>query len=114
MEFMLTMKGIEVNPNKCQAIIKSRNPFSVNKVQQLTGHLVVLTCFLSCAGNKAFHLFATLKKKDKFQWIRLYDEDLYSLKVFLKIPQLLTCQKAGTPLYLYKYVSNRTMRFVLV
>jgi hypothetical protein len=35
--FMLTRRGIEVNPEKCQAIINMRSPTSVKEVQQLTG-----------------------------------------------------------------------------
>ncbi|MCI91270.1 hypothetical protein A2U01_0112564, partial [Trifolium medium] len=35
--FMLTNRGIEVNPKKCQGIIDIRSPTSVKEVQQLTG-----------------------------------------------------------------------------
>ncbi|MCH91574.1 gag-pol polyprotein [Trifolium medium] len=34
--FMLTNRGIEANPEKCQAIIDMRSPTSVKEVQQLT------------------------------------------------------------------------------
>ncbi|MCI55802.1 hypothetical protein A2U01_0077053, partial [Trifolium medium] len=61
---MLTSRGIEANPEKCQAIIDMRSPTSVKEVQQLTGRIAALSRFLSCAGEKAFHFFATLKKSE--------------------------------------------------
>ncbi|PNX71103.1 hypothetical protein L195_g026974, partial [Trifolium pratense] len=66
--FMLTNRGIEANPEKCQAIIDMRSPSSVKEVQQLTGKIVVLSRFLSCAGEKAFHFFTSLKKSERFSW----------------------------------------------
>ncbi|MCI34583.1 gag-pol polyprotein, partial [Trifolium medium] len=48
--FMLTNRGIEANPEKCQAIIDMRSPTSVKEVQQLTGRITALSRFLSCAG----------------------------------------------------------------
>ncbi|MCI27304.1 hypothetical protein A2U01_0048502 [Trifolium medium] len=60
--FMLTNRGIEANPEKCQAIIDMRSPNSVKEVQQLTGRIVALSRFLSCAGEKAFHFFVTLSE----------------------------------------------------
>lgn len=65
--FILAKRGIEANPNKCQATIDMRSPFNVKEVKQLTGHLFTISRFLSCVGDKGFHLFATLKKKEKFE-----------------------------------------------
>ncbi|GAU32151.1 hypothetical protein TSUD_68220 [Trifolium subterraneum] len=59
--FLLTNRGIEANPEKCQAIIDMRSPTSVKEVQQITGRIAALSRFLSCAREKAFHFFATLK-----------------------------------------------------
>jgi len=59
--FLLTSRGIEANPDKCQAIMRS--PCSIKEVQQLTGRLATLSRFLSCAGDKAFAFFASIKKK---------------------------------------------------
>jgi len=64
--FLLTSRGIEANPDKCQAIINIRSPCNVKKVQQLTRRLAALSRFLSCAGDKAFAFFASIKKKEKF------------------------------------------------
>lgn len=34
--FMLTSRGIEANPDKCEAILAMRSPTSIKEVQQLT------------------------------------------------------------------------------
>jgi hypothetical protein len=57
---MLTSRGIEANPDKCQAIIDMRSPTSVKEVQRLTGRIAALSRFLSCAREKSFHLFSTV------------------------------------------------------
>lgn len=51
---MLTNRGIEANPDKCRAILEMQSPSYPKEVQQLTGRLAALSCFLSCAGEKAF------------------------------------------------------------
>jgi hypothetical protein len=66
--FMLTNRGIEANPEKCQAIINMRSPTKVKEVQQLTGRIAALSRFLSCASERAFHFFASLKKGKRFTW----------------------------------------------
>ncbi|MCI90323.1 gag-pol polyprotein, partial [Trifolium medium] len=40
--FLLTHRGIEANPKKCQAINDMRSPTSVKEVQQLTGRIAAL------------------------------------------------------------------------
>nr|KYP65748.1 Retrovirus-related Pol polyprotein from transposon opus [Cajanus cajan] len=41
--FMITSRGIEANPEKCQAIIQMQSPQTVKEVQRLTGRLVSLS-----------------------------------------------------------------------
>lgn len=50
--FMLTIRGIEVKPKKCQAIVKMRSPVSFKEVQQLTWCFTALSRFLSYAMTK--------------------------------------------------------------
>jgi len=52
--FMLTERGIEANLDKCDAIIGMRSPTNIKEVQQLTGHMVALSCFPSASGDKGY------------------------------------------------------------
>ncbi|XP_025637320.1 uncharacterized protein [Arachis hypogaea] len=44
--FMLTSRGIEANPEKCEAILKMSSPKTIKEVQQLAGRVAALSRFL--------------------------------------------------------------------
>jgi len=68
--FLLTERGIEVNPEKCVAIISMRSPISVKEVQQLIGRMVALSRFVSAGGDKGHPYFQCLKRNNRFVWAR--------------------------------------------
>jgi hypothetical protein len=111
---MLTNRGIEANPDKCQAIIDMRSPTSIKEVQQLTGRIAALSRFLSCAGEKAFHFFSTLRKSERFVWSPQCEEAFQNLKVFLASPPILTRPEKDNTLYLYLAVSDKALSSALV
>lgn len=112
--FLLTKKGIEANPDKCQAIINMRNPCIIREVQQLTGRLAALSRFLSCSGDKAFAFFTTIKKKEEFEWNQECDEAFSRIKYFLTTPPILHRPTKGAILFLYLLVSENALSSVLV
>ncbi|CAJ2644717.1 unnamed protein product [Trifolium pratense] len=112
--FMLTSRGIEANPEKCRAIIDMRSPTSVKEVQTLTGRIAALSRFLSCAGEKGFHFFASLRKNERFSWTPECEEAFRQLKEFLASPPILTHPLPGNTLYLYLAVSDRALSSALV
>ncbi|RDX70520.1 hypothetical protein CR513_50228, partial [Mucuna pruriens] len=61
MGFMLTERGIEANPEKCQAVIGMRSPQSIKEVQQLMDRVKALSRFISHAPETAMPIFGTLK-----------------------------------------------------
>ena len=65
--FMLTQRGIEANPDKCQAILNMKNPTCVREVQQLNGRLAALSRFLAGSAIRSLPFYATLKKGKKFR-----------------------------------------------
>ncbi|RDX68187.1 Retrovirus-related Pol polyprotein from transposon 17.6, partial [Mucuna pruriens] len=81
--FMLTERGIEANPEKCQAIINMRNPKTVKEVQQLTERTTTLSWFLSRSAETTAPIFNTLKKGDTFVWMAESEE------VFLRLKEML-------------------------
>ncbi|CAJ2657743.1 unnamed protein product [Trifolium pratense] len=112
--FMLTSRGIEANPEKCRAIIEMRSPTSVKEVQTLTGRIAALSRFLSCAGEKGFHFFASLRKNERFSWTPECEEAFRQLKEFLASPPVLTRPLPGNTLYLFLAVSDRALSSALV
>ena len=65
--FMVSQRGIEVNPEKVRAIMELEPPRTVKEVQSLNGKIVALNRFVSKATDKCLPFFHTLKKS--FEWM---------------------------------------------
>ena len=59
---MVSQRGIEVNPDKIQAILNIEPPKNVKEVQSLTGRVIALNRFVSKAIDKCLPFFKVLKK----------------------------------------------------
>ena len=64
--FMMSQRGIEVNPDKIRVIIEMAPPKNVKEVQSLNGKVAALNRFVSRATNKCLPFFRKLKKS--FEW----------------------------------------------
>jgi hypothetical protein len=58
--YLISERGIEGNPKKIQAIINMQPPKTLRHVQQLTGRLAALSCFISKLGKKAIPFYQLL------------------------------------------------------
>ena len=65
--FMVSQRGIEVNPEKVRAIIELGLPRTVKEVQSLNGKIVALNRFVSKATDKCLPFFRMLRKS--FEWM---------------------------------------------
>ena len=65
--FMMSQRGIEVNPEKVRAILELEPPRTVKAVQRLNGKVVALNRFVSKATDKCLPFFRILKKS--FEWM---------------------------------------------
>ena len=59
--FMVSQKGIKVNPKKVKAILEMSSPKIVKEVQSLTGKVATLNRFVSKATDKCLPFFKILK-----------------------------------------------------
>ena len=64
--FMVSQRGIEVNPEKVRAIIELGPPMTVKEMQSLNGKIMALNRFVSKATDKCLPFFRTLRKL--FEW----------------------------------------------
>ena len=64
--FMVSQRGIEVNPKKVRAILELEPPRTVKAVQSLNGKVATLNRFVSKATDKCLPFFRVLKKS--FEW----------------------------------------------
>ena len=60
--FMLSQRGIEVNPEKVRAIMELGPPRMVKEVQSLNGKVAALNRFVSKATDKCLPFFHILRK----------------------------------------------------
>lgn len=66
--FMVSNRGIEINPNKIKAIKDITVVDNVKAVQRLTRRIAALGRFISRSSNKSHQFFSLLKKKNNFTW----------------------------------------------
>jgi len=87
--FLLTERGIEANPEKCEAILAIRSPASVKEVQQLTGRMVALSRFVFAGGDKGHPYSLCLRRNSRFVWTAECEEAFLKLKGYLVAPPVL-------------------------
>ena len=110
--FMVSQRGIEVNPEKVRAIMELGPPKTVKEVQSLNGKIAALNRFVSKATDKCLPFFRTLRKS--FEWTDECQKAFDDLKKYLSSPPLLSPSKLGKELYLYIAVSQVTVSADLV
>ena len=64
--FMVTQRGIEVNPTQVKVVIETPTPNNKKELQRITDHLAALGCFLVHFTNKLRPFFLTLKGTSTF------------------------------------------------
>ncbi|XP_016192739.1 uncharacterized protein LOC107633647 [Arachis ipaensis] len=87
--FMLTSRGIEANPEKCEAILNTNSPKTVKEVQQLAGRVAALSRFIPAVANRSYHFFRTISKNKKFNWTEECEQSFSELKQILSSPPIL-------------------------
>ncbi|CAA0843025.1 Unknown protein, partial [Striga hermonthica] len=112
--YMVTKRGIEVNPEKVRAVVEMKPPTSVKEVQILTGRIAGLSRFIFKVAEKSSPLFKTLKKSSKFQWTEEAQKAFEELQRTLANLPLLAKPVHGEELVLYISVGESAVSSVLV
>ncbi|XP_057730621.1 uncharacterized protein LOC130945952 [Arachis stenosperma] len=112
--FMITQRGVEANPEKCQAILQMKSPGCIKNVQRLAGRLTSLSRFLGASATKALPFFNLMKKGMAFEWTPACEEAFRHFKEILAAPPVLGKPKDGEPLYLYLAITGEALAAVLV
>src|SRR3954465_11630980 len=112
--FIVSPRGIEVNPEKIKAILNIKRPTCLKDVQRLTGCVAAVSRFISRLGEKASPLYKLLKKADKFVWDDAADAALQELKRVLSSAPILAAPIVLEPMLLYLAATNRVICIVIV
>jgi hypothetical protein len=112
--FIISHRGIEVNPEKIKAILKISWPNDLKDVQRLIGCMAAVSRFISRLGEKALPLYKLMKKSDKFVWIDEAEAALKDLKRVLSTALVLAAPEDQEPMLLYMVATNRVVSIVIV
>ena len=83
--YIVTHRGIEVDPEQIRAIHSFPSPKNVKEVQKLTGRMAALRRFISRLSDKSNAFFGTLKNPKDFQWTEECESALHELKEYLNL-----------------------------
>ena len=104
--FLVSSRGIEVNPSKIVAIQNMALTKSLNDVQKFTGCLASLSRFVSRLGEKAMPLYHLMRKTDNFIWTPQADTAFHDIKKMLSSAPILASPMPREPMLLYIAATN--------
>ncbi|XP_050258808.1 uncharacterized protein LOC126703779 [Quercus robur] len=104
--YLITNRGIEVNPDQIEAIKHLKPPSNPKEVQILTGMLAAFNRFISKFANWCRPFYQLLKKWKGFQWNEECEKTFQGLKEYLMRAPMLTAPEPGKDLYMYLSISE--------
>ena len=112
--YLITNRGIEVNPDQIEAVKSLKPPSNPKKVQVLTGMLATFNRFISKFVDHYRPFYQLLKKWKGFQWSEECDKAFQELKEYLMRAPMLTAPEPGEDLFMYLSVSEHAMSAILL
>ena len=88
--YMVTHRGIEVNPDQIKAINNLKPPSNPKKVQKLTGMMAALNQFISRSADMCRHFFLLLHKWKEFEWPEECVMAFQQFKQYLSRPPIMS------------------------
>jgi hypothetical protein len=111
---IISLRGIEPNPEKIAAITNMKLPTCVKDVQKLTRRMAALSRFISRLGKKGLPFFKLLKAQEKITWSDDADTAFAELKQFPTKPPILTAPQQDETLLVYIIATNRVVSTTIV
>ena len=113
MGFIVSRKGIEVDPDKIKAIQNLPPPRTQKEVRGFFGRLNYISGFISQMMAKCDPIFKLLKKHDSGEWTEECQTAFNKVKDYLSTPLSLVPPIPGKPLILYLTIHEKSMGCVL-
>jgi hypothetical protein len=90
---LVSVKGIEANPNKINAIVHMKPPQSKKEAQRLTCRITARNRFMAKLAEQSLPFFKILRGADSFEWGSEQQEDFDVLNDHIqKLPTLASPQ----------------------
>jgi len=111
--FIVSQRGIEVDPDKVRAILQMPHPRTEKEVQGFLGRLNYIARFISQLTATCEPIFKLLRKNQVEEWTEDCQITFNKIKQYLREPPILHPPVPGRPLILYPTVLDRSMGYVL-
>ena len=99
--YMVTHRGIEVNPDQIKAINNLKPPRNAKEVQKLTGMIAALNQFISRLADRCKPFYLLINKWKGFEWFDDCTAAFQQLKEYLSQPPIMSSSAANEVLYAY-------------
>ena len=112
--YMVTYRGIEVNPDQIKVINNMQTPRNPKEVQKLTGMVVALNRFISRSADRCRPFFLLINKWNNFEWTKECAEAFQQLKDYLARPPVMSSPEPDEILFAYIAVASYVVSLVLI
>ena len=112
--YMVTHRGIKVNPDKIKAINNLQPPRNPKEVQKLTGITVALNWFISRSTDRCKPFFLLMNKWKGFEWTGECALAFQQLKEYLSWPPIMSSPEVDEVCFAYIVVASHTISLVLI
>jgi hypothetical protein len=112
--YMVSSRGIDVNPKKVEAIENLQPPRTKKEIQKLVGMMTTLSRFISKLGECGMPFYRLLRKADGFQWDDQAATAFVELNQYLKSLLTLVPPKPDDLLLLYVAATDAVVCTVII
>ena len=112
--YMVTHRGIEVNPDQIKAINNLRSPRNPKEVQKLTGMAAVMNRFISRLADRCRPFFLLINKWKDFKWTEECVTAFQQLKDYLARPPIMSSPEPNEVFFAYIVVAPYAVSLVLI
>ena len=112
--YMVTHRGIEVNPDQIKAINSLQPPRNPKEVQKITGMMAALNRFISRSAERCRPFFLLLYKWKEFEWFKECVMAFQELKRYLSHPPIMSSPVVDEVLFAYLAVTLYAISLVLI
>ncbi|XP_065616445.1 uncharacterized protein LOC136061919 [Quercus suber] len=112
--YMVTHRGIEVNPDQIKAIQNLQDPRNLKEVQKLTRMTAALNRFISRSADRYKPFFSLINKWKGFEWTKECASTFQQLKDYLVRPLITSSPKPDEVLFAYIAVVPCAVSLVLI
>ena len=112
--YMVTHRGIKVNPNQIKVINNLQPPQNPKEVQKLTGMTAALNRFIFRLVDRCRPFFLLMNKWKDFEWTEECAQAFQQLKEYFSQPPIMSNLGTDEVLFAYIVVASLAVSLVLI